>query len=280
MNYYCLIAGLPDIHAEETKALTPLPELKKELLEQLSDMDAILLRLLFANYDNRNLLNWLDNKEANLHPAGNLSANDWSDLIALMREFEHPKDTRLMPYIHTFYNTFSEEHIAEGSISREDYLSSLYYAYAMNCGNSFLRKWFEFNLNINNLLTGIACRKHGFDTKSLIIGQNEVANTIRLSNARDFGLSGMFDQLDTVMRIAEEENLLEREKKIDALKWEWLEENTFFHYFGVEKILAFVLKVEMIERWKMLSIEKGSQVFRQMLSNLKESAKFDQQNEI
>jgi len=85
--------------------------------------------------------------------------------------------------------------------------------------------------------TAIACRKHDFDPKAMIIGQNEISNTIRQSNARDFGLSGMFDQLEVLMRIAEETDLLEREKKIDALKWEWLDENTFFHYFGWKKYL-------------------------------------------
>ena len=69
MNYYCLIAGLPDIQADDTKALTPLADLKKELSEQLSDMDRDLLNLLFAAYDNRNLLTWLSDKEAALHPA-------------------------------------------------------------------------------------------------------------------------------------------------------------------------------------------------------------------
>jgi len=47
-----------------------LADLKKELSEQLSDMDRDLLNLLFAAYDNRNLLTWLSDKEAALHPAG------------------------------------------------------------------------------------------------------------------------------------------------------------------------------------------------------------------
>ena len=278
MNYYCLIAGLPDIQADDTKALTPLADLKKELSEQLSDMDRDLLNLLFAAYDNRNLLTWLSDKEATLHPAGNLTADDWAELVALMREFEQPKDARLLPYIHTFYSTYNDESRAGNSISNEDYLAGLYYEFAMKSSNRFLQKWFEFNLNINNLLTAIACRKHDFDPKAMIIGQNEISNTIRQSNARDFGLSGMFDQLEVLMRIAEETDLLEREKKIDALKWEWLDENTFFHYFGVEKVLAFVLKVEMLERWRMLSVEKGAQIFRELLAGMKQGVKFDNIN--
>lgn len=275
MNYYCLVAGLPDIQPEDTKSIASLLELKKELLEQLSDEDAQLLKLLYAKFDNNNWLNYLENKDAILNPLGNLKADDLGQLLALMQEFENPKDNRLLPYIQKFHDTHTDEKFLAEGISLEDYLSGLYYEFAMKCKNDFLQKWFEFNLNINNILTAIACRKHNFEIRTFVLGNNEVAQTIRTSNARDFGLSGMFDQLDTVLRIAEEADLLEREKKIDALKWNWLEEHTFFNYFSIEKILAFVLKSEMIERWKPLSVEKGTLIFRELLVGMKEEVTFE-----
>lgn len=248
--------------------------LKKDLMEQLSASDAGLLKLLFAAYDNTNFLAFLRNKEAALHPLGNLTTDDWQQLTTLMQEFEKPNDARLLPYFNTFFSNYVTDKLGSEGILEEDYMATLYYDYAMKNDNAFLRSWFEFNLNVNNILAAIACRKHGFDPKKFVIGQNEVAQAIRTSNARDFGLHGMFDELEVVMRIAEEENLLEREKKIDALKWSWLEENTFFHYFSVEKVLAYVLKMEMIERWKMLSAEKGAKIFRDLLGSLKEGVKF------
>ncbi len=275
MNYYCLIAGLPDIQAEDAKSTISLAELKSELLEQLSASDAEMLKLLYSKYDNANLLVFLADKDAVLNPIGNLTTEDWEQLVALMREQENPKDPRLLSYFHEFYTSYTDEKFEEQGISREDYLSTLYYEYAMQSKNKFLHDWFEFNLNINNILTAIACRKHGFDQRNMVLGDNEVANTIRQSNARDFGLSGLFEQLDLVLRISEEQDLLEREKKIDALKWAWLEENTFFNYFTVEKVLAFVLKIEMIDRWKFLSVEKGTQIFRELLVRLKEGVKFE-----
>ncbi|MDD3079454.1 MAG: DUF2764 family protein [Paludibacter sp.] len=274
MNYYCLIAGLPDI-VEDTKTAIAVAELKHELQEQLSDADLQLLKILFAAYDNDNLLAFLKNKEAQLNSLGNLTSDDWSELILLMQESEKPKDARLLLYIQKFYTSISDEKFDTGGISQEDYLSSLYYEEAMQSKNEFLRSWFEFNLNLNNILTAIACRKHGFDQRALVVGNNEVANIIRQSNARDFGLGGMFDELDMILRIAEETDLLEREKKIDALKWKWLEDNTFFHYFSVEKVLAYVLKVQMIERWKFLSVENGTQVFRQLLDEFREGVSFE-----
>jgi hypothetical protein len=275
MNYYCLIAGLPDIQPDDTKAIVPFPELKKELLEQLTEPDAQLLKLLFAKFDNINLLKYLENKEAALNPLGNLDTEDLMHILALMQENENPKDVRLLPYINKFHNTYNDEKFLSEGISHEDYLSGLYYEFAMQHENKFLQAWFEFNLNINNVLTAVACRRHGFDLGTLILGSNEIAQTIRTSNARDFGLTGMFDQLDMVLRISEEYDLLEREKKLDILKWNWLEEQTFFNYFTIEKILAFVLKSEMIDRWIPLTVEKGTQTFRELLDKMKEEVKFE-----
>jgi Protein of unknown function (DUF2764) len=233
------------------------------------------MKLVFAKYDNVNFLTYLDNKDADLNKLGNLNTADWEQLIALLQEVENPKDSRLLPYYQVFYQKIGNEKTTDEGFSSEDQLASLYFEYAMQNNNQFLSAWFEFNLNINNILTATACRKHGFDQRNMVIGSNEIATAIKNSNARDFGLAGVFDQLDVVLRISEENDLLEREKKIDALKWAWLEENTFFNYFSIEKVLAYVLKIEMLERWKPLSVEKGTQIFRELLVGMKEGVKFE-----
>lgn len=165
MNYYYLIAGLPDLHIEDTKLFLPLLDFKKELLVQLAPSDVELIKLLFAKYDNQNFLLYLANKEAELNRLGNLTSEDWQQLITLMKETEHPNDKRLLPYIQQFYAVYYEEEFWSEGISKEDYLSTLYYEYAMNNNNDFLKSWFEFNLNINNILVAVACRKYGIDQK-------------------------------------------------------------------------------------------------------------------
>lgn len=277
MNYYNLVAGLPDLHLDDLKGVRSMRELRYELLEQLTQADARLLNLLYAAYDNKNLLLYLNNKESQLDDNALLTRDDWAELIALMREYEKPADSRLLPYVLTFYNTFTDEKIVKEQFLRQDYLSVLYYEYGMKCDNEFLRNWFTFNLNLNNVMAAIASRKHGFEVRNMVLGNNEVANAIRQSNARDFGLTGVFDYLPVLMRIAEEPDLVVREKKIDALKWEWLEENSFFNYFGVEKVLSYVLKVQMIERWKALSVERGAEIFRKLLTDMKSEVKFEEQ---
>ena len=153
-----------------------------------------------------------------------------------------------------------------------DRLAALYYAYAMKNANKFVSDWFCLNLNINNMLTAITCRKHGFDKAGYIVGDNEVAQALRTSNARDFGLGDTVDYLPDLWRIAEETDLMVREKKVDLLKWEWLEEHTFFKPFDIESVFAYLLKLEMIERWVMLDKVTGEKTFREIVGAMKKGS--------
>ena len=79
-----------------------------------------------------------------------------------------PKMINLPPYFVDFFKLYLAEEAKDTKsekeyISWEDRLAALYYEYAMKCGNKFVADWFELNLNINNVLTAITCRKYGFD---------------------------------------------------------------------------------------------------------------------
>ena len=148
-------------------------------------------------------------------------------------------------------------------------MASMYYEYAMSCKNKFISAWFEFNLNLNNILAAFAARKYKQDVSNVIVGHTEVCEQLRISNARDFGLSEKLDYFESLLHIAEIEDLVEREKKIDQLKWNWLEKESFFHYFTIERVFVFLLQLEMIERWISLDKEKGNELFRQMIEKLK-----------
>ena len=107
----------------------------------------------------------------------------------------------------------------------------------------------------------------GFDKAGYIVGDNEVAQALRTSNARDFGLGDAVDYLPDLWRIAEETDLMVREKKVDLLKWEWAEEHTFFKPFDIESVFAYLLKLEMIERWVMLDKATGEKTFREIVGS-------------
>ena len=151
----------------------------------------------------------------------------------------------------------------------EDCLAGLYYEYAMRCTNDFVASWFEFNLNTNNVLVALAARKYKLPIASFIVGDTEICQALKTSNARDFGLTTELDYFDQLLKISETDDLVDREKRLDQLRWKWMEDKTFFDYFSIERLYVFLLQLEIIERWISLDKEKGNQMFREIIDSLK-----------
>ena len=275
-NYYYLIAGLPELSLDDSKLGTTVREFRELYYPELSDDDRALLDLIYLNYDNANLLLLLKDKEAAIAEGGLYTSDELLAIIEAARAEEAP-DRNYPRYMYDFVQQMESEESAAEGIFPEDRLAQLYYAHAMSQGNAFVERWFAFNLDLNNFLTAITARRYNLDVKPLIVGDNEVAKALRTSNSRDFGLTGVMDGFEEVMRISEIDNLVERERKLDVLKWEWMEENSFFDYFTVEKLFAFLVKIQIIERWITLDAEAGGEMLRGMIRQLKEEVKVPQE---
>ena len=275
-NYYYLIAGLPELSLDDNKLGFTVREFRELYYPELAADDRALLDLIYLSYDNANLLLLLKDKEAAIAEGGLYTGEELLGIIEAARAEEAP-DRNYPRYMYDFVQQMESEESAAEGIFPEDRLAQLYYAHAMNQGNTFIERWFAFNLDLNNFLTAITARRYNLDVKPLIVGDNEVAKALRTSNSRDFGLTGVMDGFEEVMRISEIDNLVERERKLDVLKWEWMEENSFFDYFTVEKLFAFLVKIQVIERWITLDAEAGGEMLRGMIRQLKEEVKVPQE---
>ena len=269
MNYYCLIAGLRDIDIEDNKLTFSVAGFKEEVYPQLSADDKRLMNLFFMKFDNQNLLNYLKDKEATIDERGTISREELELCLKPVEEDEPQKKFSL-----SYFNTFLSEYNAAQPLDTvepkwETRLSELYYQWAMKCGNPMISNWFEFNQNLNNILSAYTSRKYKIELE--VVGDNEIAEAIKTSNQRDFGLTGIFEDLDAFHRITEEPDLFTREKDIDLLKWQWLDEQNVFKYFSIEVLFAYLVKLEIIERWVSLNHEQGEKIFRELINNLKNS---------
>ena len=267
--YYYLVAGLPELTLEDSKLSYTVADFKAELYPDLSDEDRRLIDLFYLKFDNANVLKLLKDKDAAIDPRGNYSAEELAEFISSLKEGDEIADAVFPSYLSTFMSEYFNA-TAEDDFLHEDRLAALYYEYAMKCKNKFVSSWFAFNLTMNNILVALTARKFKMDIAPLIVGDTEVCEALRTSGARDFGLTGEVDFLDQLVKISETEELVEREKKIDQLRWNWMEEATFFNYFTVERLFVFLLQLEMIERWISLDKEKGNQLFRSIIATLKD----------
>ena len=253
-TYYCLVPGLPDISLDDGKLSYSVSDFKAELYPDLSAQDRKLIDLFYLKFDNTAILKLLKNKDTVIEDKGNFSAEELLQLIEAVREGDTP-DKKYPSYLVNFVSQYLQ--LSQDELYRaDDLLAALYYSYGMSSNNAFIASWFEFNLNLNNILAALAARKYKLEVSSVIVGATSICEQLRTSNARDFGLNETLEYFEALQRIADIEELVEREKKVDMLKWKWLEDESFFHYFTIERIFVFLMQLEMIERWISLDRKK------------------------
>ena len=239
MGYECLLAGLPDLKAGGEAPMT-IEALLELLGETLTEKDL----------EQLDLLRMPSNAE---------------QVLALIEQYDE-----------TIIGQPVWWEDAREVLSEADLRTQVQYEIGLSSKNAFIRKWFAFNQDMNNVLAATICRRHGFDVRKAIVGHNPVAEILRKDlPQKDFGLAGVMDNLSEVMALVEIDNLMEREKQMDAIRFAWLEEKTLFVNFSIENVLAYYLQAEMLNRWALLTIEQGEQVFRELVAGMKKGIKLD-----
>lgn len=274
MEYHYLATSLFDLSFDDKKTPTPLLEYIETLREALSEKDLSLLSLFSYYYDNKNLIDYFKGTQE-YNSIGGINPDVYEDVKKDL-DPKSMKELGFPPYLITFFTEYYTPQVEVDPVYYEEILNSLYYQEAINCRNSFVSSWFEFNLNINNILSALTARKYGLDVSKVIFGSNEVANAIKTTNTRDWGLVSVIDYADSLFKIAEEPNLVDRERRIDQLRWKWLEEHLFFEYFSIEKLMGYLFQMQIIDRWSNLDKETGEKVFREMIGKFKESIQINQ----
>lgn len=272
-NYYCMMAGLPDIELADTQPGISFQELREQCEEQLSSRDAKLVgSYLYLRQDCVNLVRLLKNPDAEIEWFGNYSLEQLRDLITSATELNFNVH-RYPAFMSIFAREYKYNRDVKGYFP-EDEILYLFYQYAIDtCPNKFIREWNRLNLDITNILTAMLARKQGWNVADFIKGNGEVQEMIRENKTKDFDLTHEFDYVKTLMNIVDEEDPVKKEKMIDAFKWVWLDEKTFFNPFSLEAVYAYICKLEMQYRWAKLDPETGKETFKQIIDNLRGEAK-------
>ncbi|GHV66579.1 hypothetical protein FACS1894199_10290 [Bacteroidia bacterium] len=272
-NYITLIAGLPDIVWNDWKLPFPVRDFRAQAEIYINGRDADLLNMLFLRYDNQQILNLL-NKMDTVHGTHDL---DCVYPVSLLEEEVAEPTGALPPYLNEFITKYKET--AAGDELQdvqhaERVLTGLYYEYMMTSGNEFLEDFAAFSMNVKNLVTALNCRKYGKDFTMEIIGENEFSNALKSAHSKDFGLSAEHTWVEKVIAAVENNNLVERERSLDLLVWDAIEEGMTFRYFSIERVLGFAAELLIVERWSKMDSESGRQVFEEMIAKFKENVTF------
>lgn len=271
-NYYCMIAGLPDIDLQDAKPRMTVEQMREQCGEQLTSQDKKLLFYFFLHFDCINLVKLLKNPEANIDQWGNFTLEQLQDLITSATELNF--NVHRFP---AFMSVFAREYAFnkdKADYFPEDEIAFQFLNYAIRtCPNRMMRRWYKLNLDITNILTAMLARTQGWSVGDFVKGEGEVQEMIRENKTKDFNLTHELEYIPQLMKIVEEDDPVRKEKMIDAFKWVWLDERTFFEPFSMEAVFAYLCKLQMQERWAKLDVEQGKETFQRIIDNLRGEAR-------
>ena len=268
-NYYCLVSGLKEYSLDtETKGFDA-PAIVAEIGETLSKRDRRYLELFYGYYDIVNIL-YLRTGGGRFMPLGNFSEEE------LREELVRP--VRLPAYIVSVLNAYAardkegtDADFPEGLDAASSLERNLFAAYYRECGRSkcrFLREWSRFDAVLRNVSAAYTARRKGIPVSEVVVGSGAEVDALSRSSAADFGLKGEVEYIDQIMAaVADNGNLLDKEHRIDLIRWNMAEELAAFDYFNINGILSYLVKVNLVYRWASLDAVRG----REMLDRLVES---------
>lgn len=277
-NYYFLVAGLPDISIDQGKLQFGSVEFREYLKSQLSKKDYELIEWLYLPSDNNNLIS-LINKTTD---------NNWDDrglysieeLELAIAEVTNPdkllldEPSRMKSYFFDFLKLYYDEAYSNDSASPLSVLSTFYYRDALQLKNDFFKNWFEFDINLKNVLLYNAARKFNTSYENELIGDTSLVNALRSKTGRDVGEAAEWAYFERANQISENNDIANREKAIDLLRWSVLDEMNIFNYFSIEVIISYTIKILMIERWLKLDPKTGEELFRRLIGDLQSNYEF------
>ncbi|MEY1638244.1 DUF2764 family protein [Tenuifilum sp. 4138str] len=277
-NYYYLVAGLPELIMDQDRKDFSVNALKQEVKEQVSSSDYRLVEFLHLPYDNDNFLNKLLNRGLEFNDLGSYEKFVFDELDENIHQ--------LPQYMQDFYYRFTgKQRSADDAVDQDEqprdifeveklpeirFLES-FYNLALSQNNDFIRYWFSFQRDFNNVLTALNCRRLGIDPATQLVGNNWLTEVLAKSQAADFGLKREVDYIDRLIQATDITDVLERERKLDLIKWDMSVEFTTWDYFNINFILGFFVRAGIVHRWLKLDAKTGEELFKKLFDDLKSS---------
>ena len=119
------------------------------------------------------------------------------------------------------------------------------------------------------LLTGAGDKAFvaGADIKEMAVMDSHAGRDWALLGERVTSLIERAPQ-PVIAAVNDETNLVEKERKIDAIRWNQAEELSTFDYFDINALLAYLVKVNIVARWTRLDDKQGREMLHRLMTSL------------
>ena len=174
---------------------------------------------------------------------------DYAALKASIVELLSENDQQLVELL--------EEGFDENALGKE------FYEKAAASKNDFIRQYFDFDARLRNMKVNYLAKRLGKKGEDYLVELPEVD----------------FEEETQIRDILNDADFVERERKMDELKWEKANDIARMDYFNMNTILAFLVKAKAVQRWAELDEKKGEEMFQKLVSEVRgtfEGVKYDE----
>ena len=264
-SYYTLVAGFREYALDSDTKGFDVKAILEEVFEALSSSDAKAVKLLYAYYDCENLIS-RHNGSSTYNPLGLLSSEEIDEELRQPSRLIAPLAKVVRDYV------LPADEDAEDVDLSQPFAKALMTAYYKACaasGSRLLKEWSTADRTIRNIVAATLARRQGVAVESVVVGGDSVAASLSRSSAADFGLRTEIPYVEPLIAaVVDEHNMVEKERKIDNIRWSVLSELSSFYYFDVNAVIAYLVKVNMVARWAALDAKVGRELFDRLVSEL------------
>ena len=250
MKYYFLVTYLPEIQRDDKKVKLRFADLLAER-EYMAPEDWRQIELVLLARDFLLLEKLLAGKDADVEHSL-YDKEYWKEQVKAPKEVPE--------YLEAFLQTMAEEKTF--GPDQVNQLHQIYYDHAiLTASNPFLKEYLAFEKLLRNVLAAIRARRKGLPPSDHVLGEGEIEEQLGRASAEDFGLG---QDLPWIERLVEARDPLQLEDTIEQILWDYLDEQTTQVYFDFEVILAYLLKLQLLEKRLALSEERGMEIVRHL----------------
>lgn len=136
----------------------------------------------------------------------------------------------------------------------------------------FLRRWAEYDRTVRNIVAAYKGRQLGLAPElkagMIVESEPELRDAYINGQAQDFGMKDRFPYTEELLQVLETEDFVERERKMDALRVQMADDLAEHDYFGVGRVMDYLIRLNILHRWAALDAQRGREDFRELVSNL------------
>lgn len=119
--------------------------------------------------------------------------------------------------------------------------------------NKFIKEFFAFDKEVRNLKVIRLAEKFSLEADKYLVGKPDY----------------YFEDKGKILTILNNDNIVERERLLDKILWDKVNDITAFDFFNLDVILAFLIKAHITDRWCKMDKAKGAEFFKQLVNEVR-----------